>query len=172
MDQNLFDVLVFSDGSGYKDGYGGWAAYVCTPDRRWKTFRMGAIAGTTVDRAEMTAMLEGLEMAFWMARDLPQYQVNFGDMMGAPCDRPKVLVYTDRENMVLSCKGVYDRSNSPDLWRRFEHYERELALTVMHVERETDFPELQTCDLHASTGRIIAKNYAENCALPPWALTF
>jgi hypothetical protein len=33
------DILVFSDGSGYKDGFGGWAAFACTPDRNWKTFR-------------------------------------------------------------------------------------------------------------------------------------
>lgn len=162
------DILVFSDGSGYKDGFGGWAAFTCTPDRNWKTFRTGAIIGTTVDRAEMTGLLEGLEMAWEMARMLPSHRSS------NPLEsQPKVLLHCDRENLVLSIRGVYDRSNCPDLWARFAYYEKLMNIMPLHVERETDFAEFVQCDLHASTGRIVAKDYG-NCAKVPanWELLF
>ena len=160
---NDADLLVFSDGSGYKDGYGGWSAICCTPERNMKTFRMGSTFGLSVDRAEMTGMLEGLEMALSISRVLPKAMTIEGW-------KPMVNVYTDRENMVLSIKGVYDRSNCPDLWRRFEHYEKHLNIVAIHVFRETDFPEFVQCDLNASTGRLIAKSYVEAMALPDFTL--
>ena len=169
---NDYDVLVFSDGSGYKDGYGGWATMACTPDKNIKLFRMAAVVGTTVDIAEMTGMLEGLSLAHDIALDIPKfYQYRITSGFEHP-DKPKVLIYSDRENMVLSVKKVYDRSNSPDLWARFEHFEKVLDIDALHVERETDFPEFQFCDLSASTGRCIAKGYAENCKMPPIFLSF
>ena len=158
------DILVFSDGSGYKDGYGGWAACACTPDRNWKTFRMGSTFGLSVDRAEMTGMLEGLEMALSMSRVLPKaYTMGEGW-------KPVVAIFTDRENMALSIKGVYDRSNCPDLWARFAYYESKLDIVATHVERETDFKEFVMCDLHASTGRLIAKSYGECLNIPDFTL--
>ncbi len=160
------DVLVFSDGSGYeKDGFGGWAAMACTPDRNWKMFRMGAITGTTVDRAEMTGMLEGLQMAWEMSLSLPKFVR--GDVRKA-----SVLIHCDRENVVLAIKKVYDRTNAPDLWARFEFYEKVMDVYANHVMRETDFPEFQQCDLHASSARIAAKDYALTLSLPLWRLPY
>jgi hypothetical protein len=162
------DLLVFSDGSGYKDGFGGWAAFACTPDRNWKTFRQGAIIGTSVDRAEMTGLLEGLEMAWELARLHPKFQLSNPDSV-----KPKVRLHCDRENLVLSIRGVYDRSNCADLWARFAYYEKVLDIIPVHVERETDFVEFVQCDLHASSGRIVAKDYANAAKVPAnWQMLF
>jgi len=161
---NEHDVLVFSDGSGYeKDGHGGWSAMACTLDRNWCTFRMGAIIGTTVDRAEMTGMLEGLQMAWEMSLNLPKF-------VRGDSHKASVLIHCDRENVVLAIKKVYDRTNAPDLWARFEFYEKVMDIQANHVMRETDFPEFQQCDLHASTGRLIAKDHALTLSLPIWRL--
>jgi len=148
------DFLMFTDGSGYKDGYGGWACLVKTSDSMHQMFRMGAVIGCTVDRMEMTAILEGLqlvvEMTPWAVRR-PEEDRNTW--------RPKVRMFSDRENLVLSIQGVYDRSNSPDLWHRFQYYETLLDIEPVHVLRETDHPEFVTVDMQASTARIIAKEY-------------
>lgn len=149
------DIIVFSDGSGFhKDSFGGWSAIATTPDRIWKLFRWGSMVGTSVDRMEMTAMLEGLQMAVEIADVLPKKSLKK--------IKSKVHIYTDRENMVLSIKNVYSRSNSPDLWARFEVYEKILDITATHVDRETDFPEFVQVDLHSSSGRIHAKGYYES----------
>jgi ribonuclease HI len=159
------DILVFSDGSGYApDGFGGWAAIACTPDRTWKTFRMGSTFGLSVDRAEMTGLLEGLEMALSISRALnraPDMEEGW---------KPTVAIFTDRENMALSIKGVYDRSNCPDLWYRFSYYESQLNIIATHVARETDYPEFALCDLHASTGRLVAKDYGRSIDMPDYTL--
>lgn len=124
-------------------------------------FRMGAIVGCTVDRMEMTAILEGLqlviEMTPWAVREPDEDSLTW---------RPKVKMFSDRENLVLSIQRVYDRSNSRDLWARFEHYEGLIDIEAQHVLRETDYPEFVQVDTHASTGRIIAKEYGMATDLP------
>lgn len=155
------DFLVWTDGSGYKDGFGGWAAYVHTPDKTHELFRMGAVVGTSVDRAELTGIIEGLQMVADLMTIIPHKLA-----MGQRVWKPKVKMYSDRENLVLSIQKVNARSNSPDLWRRFEFYEGFMALDANHVLRETDFPEFVFVDLHASSARIIAKQYAEASGLP------
>jgi ribonuclease HI len=151
-----FDYIVRSDGSGHVDGYGGWACSVTAANGHVR-FRFGAIVGTTVDRMEMTAMLEGLTLVFewatWAAgtSTLPT--------------KPKVLVLTDRESMALSMQGVYARKSSIDLWRRFEFFEPLMEIQVRHVAGETEH-ELCQVDLHASSGRLVAKEYAVLSDLP------
>ena len=156
------DFLMFTDGSGWKDGYGGWASLVKTFDGAHQMFRMGAIIGCTVDRMEMHAILEGLQLAIemipWAVRE-PDDDLRTW--------KPKVKMFSDRENLVLSIQRVYDRSNSRDLWARFEYYESQLDIEAEHVLRETDFPEFVQVHTHASTGRIIAKEYATATDLPP-----
>lgn len=126
---------------------------------------MGSTFGLSVDRAEMTGLLEGLEMALSMSRVLPKAQFMSGETW-----RPVVVAHSDRENMVLSIKGVYDRANCPDLWARFSYYEKVLDIRPIHVPRETDYPEFVVCDLNASTGRLIAKAYGDTMSLPDFTL--
>lgn len=156
------DYLLFTDGSGYKDGYGGWACCVRHVGKKANMFRMGCIVGCTVDRMEMTAILEGLQIVFenmqsrWESRDGED-----------PEKKPIVRLFSDRENLVLSIQKVYDRGNCPDLWARYAYYESIMEVHATHVQRETDYPEFSMVDLHASTGRIIAKQYGEALDVPP-----
>lgn len=154
------NYFLFTDGSGYKDGYGGWACLVRSPDNMYQMFRMGSIIGATVDRMELTAILEGLQIVFELTAE------ERGGYLGKDC-RPIVALFSDRENLVLSIQGVYDRSNAPDLWARFAFYEKYLGVDAKHVLRENDYPEFEKVDLHASTGRIIAKTYGEHIEVPP-----
>lgn len=153
------DFLVFSDGSGHIDGYGGWASYMKSVDGRFSMYRAGSMIGTSVDRMEMTAMLEGLQMVLEIiphADQSPRLMKTW---------KPKVDLFSDRENMVLSIRGTYSRSNSADLWRRFEFYESLMVIEAFHVPRETDYPEFVQVDLDASSGRILIKDFAEKCKL-------
>lgn len=162
------NFTIWSDGSGYKDGFGGWAVRVKSGDGAYDVFRMGCMMGTTVDRMELTGMLEGLQVIFeWFQVQASSSGVR-RDADDAP--RPQVKIYSDRENLVLSIKRVYDRSNALDLWARFACYEQFMTVTAEHVMRETDFPEFVMADLHASSGRLIAKNYAESVDVPPHLL--
>lgn len=148
------DFLVWTDGSGHVSGFGGWACRVDTQDRFHKMFRMGAVIGTSVDRMEMTAILEALQLVMEMRHLAARDESDPVQL------RPlKVKMFCDRENLVLSIQRVYDRSNCQDLWERFAYYEQRLEIDIEHVLRETDFPEFEMVDLHASTGFQMAKNY-------------
>ena len=158
MDQPQY--ILFTDGSGYKDGYGGWACRVKSPDdKSCDYFRMGAIIGCTVDRMELTAILEGLQIVLEITMEAR------GGLRGHDV-LPFVKLYSDRENLILSIKGIYDRSNAPDLWARFAFYEKYLQIEPEHVLRENEHIEFEGVDLHASTGRIIAKNYGTAVHVP------
>ena len=156
--QKQFDYILFTDGSGREqDGFSGWSTQVfsqlpCINPRRR---RMGAMTGSTVDRAEFTAFLEGLQMILEM--DAEQHRIGN--------HRPEVLWYSDRENLVLSVSGKYGRKSSPDLWARFAYYESRMLIKSTHVSRETDFKEFQDCDLQSSTMRVVIKNYVDS--IPP-----
>lgn len=155
------DYLLFTDGSGYQDGYGGWACIVTDPSGTPLMFRMGCIMGATVDRMELTAILEGLQLVEELKTTNPK---SIGDQ--GRTWHPVVHLFSDRENLVLSIQKVYDRSNAPDLWKRYEFYEGRLHVVARHVERETDHSQFITVDLHASTARIIIKQYGEANELP------
>jgi hypothetical protein len=163
------DITVYSDGSGYQpDGYGAWAALAVSRGEVFRLFRTGMSSGTSVDRMEMTAMLEGLQMADEIIEDefLNKEEWHYAEGLG--CDRPRfrVRLLSDRESMVLSIKGVYGRTNAPDLWERFSYYEKRMEISAEHVARETDFADFQWVDLFASTGRIVIKQYLECFDLP------
>ena len=149
----MSDIIVFTDGSGHKDGYGGWAAIATTPDGILRTFRMGAASGTSTDRMEFTAMLEGLQMALEMSEKFPRHGL-------IEC-KSSVKIISDRENLVLSIKKAYARSNAPDLWARFEYYEKILDIQAKHVgdEEKALLKDFTGVDLEASTGRILIRDY-------------
>ena len=133
-----YDYILYTDGSGYElDGFSGWCAqaYSQVPGTDKRRRIMGCMSGSTVDRAELTALLEGLEMILAMDK-------------GVPCigeRRPDILWYSDRESLVGGVMKIWGpdkgRNSSPDLWARFAHYERKVHIRGVHVARETDFPE-------------------------------
>lgn len=159
------DLLLYTDGSGHQDGFGGYAAFVKTPDGLVERFCMGAMSETSVDRAEFTALIEGLRLAMETWQRFPQSsRLIGGDVEWIV---PKIRWTSDREALVLSVKKVYDRSNCPDLWAAFEYFERIAdieAVQISEVEAEA-LREFIECDLHASTGRVLMKSYYVNTPL-------
>jgi ribonuclease HI len=154
------NLLLFTDGSGHADGFGGYAAYVKTADDLVKHFCMGSCSDTSVDRMEFTALIEGLRMAMEMWMRFPEAWENA--MSDNPVLRkPRVLWHSDRESLVLSVKNVYARDNCPDLWAAFAHFESVMEIEARHVtEPFTDtVSEFVEVDLQSSTGRDMMKNY-------------
>ncbi len=147
------DFVLYTDGSGYTDGFSGYCAIlVCTVPKLDATSTvMGSMSGSSVDRAEMMALLEGLEAILNVESSLPRFRI---------ADRKiQVTWFSDRESLVKSVKNEYGRNSSKDLWARLAYYETKFEIDARWVERETDYPEFQACDLHASTQRVILKSY-------------
>ena len=143
---------LYTDGSGLElDGFGGWACLVIAPDGR-RIINTGGSTGTTVDRMEFTALLEGLEsiLKLW---DDPLF--NRAD------DSIVVHWHSDRESLVKSAQAIYGRKSAHDLWLRFDHYAEKMQIFPNHVRIEDEGEEFKTVDLHASAMRIVIKNYAE-----------
>jgi len=152
----MSDFLLYTDGSGYQDGFSGFCATFISqvPGHLDKGTRMGSMSGSTVDRAEMTALLEGLQAIADFLETVPKFRLG----------NQKITIqwFTDREALAKSVDRTYGRHSSPDLWVRFEYYEKMFDITPQWVERETEFPEFKACDLHASTNRVILKSYIES----------
>lgn len=152
----MADFVLYTDGSGYTDGYCGYCAIlVCkVPQLEGSSTVMGSMSGSSVDRAEMMGLLEGLEGILRIEESLPKFRI--------ANRRLQVTWFSDRESLVKSVKGEYGRNSSKDLWARFAYYETKFEIDARWVERETDYPEFQACDLHASTQRAILKSYTES----------
>lgn len=155
------DIEIYTDGSGHKNGFGGWAAFIATPDRVFKDFRMGTANGTSVDRMEFTALLEGLQGAWEMSEKMPQKHL--GEW------KPGVRWFTDRESLLNSVKRIYDRSNCQDLWNRFVFYEKRMDIDAKFVTDEMikTMPEFREVDLQSSTGYQMLKSYMAQLPFSP-----
>lgn len=93
-------IALFTDGSSYyKDGSGGWA-WVAIDCYEGLETGSGAVSGTTNNRMEMQAWIEGL-----------------GALLQAlgPC---QVLVYCDSEVVGRGFEGIYARKKNSDLWEQ------------------------------------------------------
>jgi len=158
---NKHDIEIYTDGSGHINGFGGWAAYITTPDRTRKDFRMGGASRTSVDRMEFTAFLEGLQGAMEMAQEMPEWRDE------GWC--PAVLWYSDRESLVNSVLKTYARSNCPDLWDRFAFYEGQLLITPKFVTEEifAHSAEFREVDLQSSVNYQMIKAYLSGQPFSP-----
>lgn len=144
---------LYTDGSGHINGFGGWAALAVIDDGSSSVFRMGTACGTSVDRMEFTALLEGLQCVWELAmRMLAHNDSNW---------KPDVLWCSDRESLINSVKLVYARSNCPDLWPRFEFYEKIMAIKPYFMTDAVikDCFYFQEVDLQSSVGYQMIKNY-------------
>lgn len=91
-------IALFTDGSSYyKDETGGWA-WVAIDCYEGLETGSGAVSGTTNNRMEMQAWIEGLN--------------SLAESLG-PCH---VLVYCDSELVGRGFSGVYARKKNRDLW--------------------------------------------------------
>lgn len=149
----MTDFTLWTDGSGYQDGFSGYCAIArCNIKGLEQTqMTMGGFTASTVARAEMSGLLEGVELIRQMVGKMPQY-----NLAG---QKVTVEWFSDREDLVKSVKNEYGRKSSPDLWARFENYEREMTVFPTWVSRDSGIPEMLACDMHASTLRCIVKDY-------------
>ena len=151
----MSSFTLYTDGSGYQDGFCGYCATFVShikghPDTKSV---MGAMSGSTVDRAEMTGLLEGLQAITDFLETVPSFRL--------PGGRITIGWFTDREALAKSVSGEYGRGSSPDLWARLAKYEETFNIVPTWVQRENETKEFQICDLHASTMRVMIKHYLE-----------
>jgi hypothetical protein len=119
---------------------------------------MGAISETSVDRAEFTALIEGLRITLELWKSFPGvYDYPLSD--NPVLKKPTVHWYSDRESLVLSVKKVYGRGNCEDLWAAFEWFETKMHIIATHIVNPDETPEFVECDAQASQARIVMKNY-------------
>jgi len=150
------NFLLYTDGSGHQDKYGGSASLVIENATGERFTTSAANYGTTVSRAEFEGLLSGLQ-------SILEYN-------GKLQDRPTVAWYSDRESLVLAVHGFYRRKAEPDLWARFQYYETLFSITPLFVPRSTD-PLHDVVDRMASEGRIMMKEYIESVRLEGLDLT-
>jgi hypothetical protein len=118
---------------------------------------ISAATGTTVERQEITAMLDGLQI-------ITDWQEAAG-ILGR-ISMPVVLWYTDREAAALCAwrkddgQPFYRRKSSPDLWARFEWYEKRMRIVPLWTPRK-DHPIQDLADGLASEGRVAFKEWVQ-----------
>lgn len=156
-----YDFFLYTDGSGHQDTYGGWASVVVGPKHNVFEARMAACKGTTVERAEFEALLLGLQSI--LERTKMEGAAGIQHLERIPF---KVLWLSDRESLVLSVtrkpdgNTVYRRKASPDLWARFEWYEKLFKITPRHTKRENN-PYHDIADRLASDARVLVRDYMD-----------
>ena len=141
--------LLFTDGSGCNDSFGGSASVaIHTGEPTFAHYVTRATYSTTVfnnvDRMEFDGLLNGLQSI------LDALHIHTPPMLeDLRRRRPAVAWFTDRESLALSVwrpaiaeAGVprppfYARRASPDLWRRFDYYEELFHVIPMFNPRET-----------------------------------
>lgn len=103
-------IAVITDGSSdYRDGTGGWA-YVLIDAFDGIRSSSGSHSDTTVNRMELTAVIEGLRTVY---------------ACYSPCP---VIVYSDSEYVVLGASDkTRKRHKNKDLWRCLDKVEEELG---------------------------------------------
>lgn len=161
--EDAHDFILYTDGSGYIDGYGGSASLLLSKRHAKREVRLTAASHTTTDRAEFEAMLDGLqgilECMDWTS------QSETKNLRFLP-RKPTVCWYTDRESLVLSIwkdedgNTIYKRKKQGDLWARFSYYEQLFDISPFLIERNST-EEHAYVDRLASESRLIVKEYLE-----------
>lgn len=151
------DYVLYTDGSGHQDGWGAYAAVAKHNDTDEFILRAAGNYGSTVQRNEMTAMLDGLfsiaDHQIRRVMKLGLEEVNSGNpwhtLLGE--NRISVMWYTDRQNLAKAL--LFDeegltlnkRGNERDLWMRYSSMSRYFCITPMHTARNT-IPMQKVCD--------------------------
>lgn len=155
------EYLLFTDGSGHQDKFGGYASLVIANYAHSPTKMaccVGGAFGTSVERMEFTGLLEGLQSIL----DTGGYNKSAGHAELA-VRRPHIAWFTDRESLALSCwmpDGVpfYRRKSCPDLWARYEWYEQFFTIIPIWCGRTTHAAQ-DVSDKLASEARVLVKDW-------------
>lgn len=154
------DWILWTDGSGHKDGL--QVSFVWFRSTRFPVPFSTLSASTcgSVNRAELTALLDGLHAILEMERG------NAGEKAGWTPPMPRhVMWVSDRQNLVLSVardpetgQPVYKRDVDADLWARFEWYEKHFRVHPVHVARDTNAFQ-HKCDRACAATRKVLKRW-------------
>lgn len=138
-----------TDGAGHPDGFGGWAAVItqvqCDGDPvviPSPVQLQGGQSGTSVDRMELTALLEALTYIEKTAKLYPELKRHVA-----------VLWLCDRETLVRTVNNQYAAHTNRDLYYRLSYFEKLFAITGMHIPRDTPDENHQWCDKESSSLR-------------------
>lgn len=152
------NYLLFTDGSGWTDPYGGCASLAIgmRPENFLK-YTMKAAFGTDVERMEFEGLLDGLQSIIVASKRADDYIRRM---------RPRVAWITDRESLALSVwrpagprqPSFYGRKASPDLWARFAYYEELFEIVPLCEERNTHASHALVDEL-ASELRVLMKEW-------------
>ena len=153
--------IIYSDGSGSTDHFGGYAAIAVTPslDDHCYIASCGCATHTEVGRAEFMAVLNSLHSIFDV-RGINKHSsaVEMCENLGGR--RIRVHIVSDREDLVGSINGMYSRKSNPDLWAQFAWYEQYMDITASHTKRETN-PTQSLADKTASLMRCVLKDFVD-----------
>lgn len=190
-DPTEHDFILYTDGSGCANGWGGYAALIqrIVYDPVTETRVIGhtdclvtGTYGSTVQRCEMSAFLDGVhriltdkaaEVIEAAAYDpAEKYEISkegpLGRLLGP--DRPTILWYTDRANLAKSLlfdengDVLNSRSGSEsDLWMRWSAMARYVCVTPIAVQRNT-IDGQAACDGLAGIARNLMKSHMDALA--------
>lgn len=150
------DYVIYTDGAGCSKGWGANAAVIYCVESKTYDIRISANYGQTVQRNELSAMLDGLfaavehKVATFDTSLLDEPPANPLHMLSGN-DRVTVLWYTDRQNLAKSLlfnesgSPLNKRSNERDLWMRYTALAKHVCITPMHTARNT-VPLQGLCD--------------------------
>jgi len=156
----VYDYGIWSDGSGYTDGFAGYAVLIQSYDVSGdKDCKVGALFGQDVERAEFEGLLAGLA-------SVTEREIRINGKNSLRFRRRKLAVrwVTDRESLALSAwrkpdgGTLYGRESCPDLWARFGYYEEFIELVPVFSKRMTDETH-NIADRLASEARILCKEW-------------
>lgn len=173
------DYVLYTDGSGDVEGWGASASVLDYIDldresegrvATARAVQVSAAYGSTVQRREFTAMLDGLHSALTHAIDLweermlsdpaERYESRNTRLTGP--DRVSVLWITDRANLAKSLlfyedgEAVNARSFEKDLWMRYSAMAKHFCVTPMLIPRNS-IPEQALCDALCGDARLAFK---------------
>lgn len=158
-----YEFQLYTDGSGHNDRFAG-NCVVGLSSKYHKLFSCAtAFYGADTERAEFEAVMAGLQGIL----DTMGWNDGQSRMM-MQARRTTVYWVTDREHLVgallKKADGTYEyrRKSTPDLWARFEWYEKIFDVTAVWRERNTVAWQAYA-DKIASECRTMMKGYVEDC---------
>lgn len=151
------DYVLYTDGSGHAGGWGALAAIAKCNANSEHVLRVAGNYGSTVQRNELTAFLDGLHaIADHQLRRVIQLGLRevapknaWNTFLGD--DRITVLWYTDRQNLAKALlfdedhRPLNGRNNERDLWLRYSSMAQHFCVTPFQVPRNT-VPSQAVCD--------------------------
>jgi len=162
------DWLIYTDGSGHKDLFGGCSTLAVGKDNNGnpaKRERAAGLIGTTTEAAEFYGLLFGLG-AVYETHTTPDKGQSYKELMyRLERKRPTIHWITDRESLALAVfkhpengNPVYRRSSTPHLWAWFEFFEPFFRIIPLFYGRNTDPLQAYTDEI-ASELRLLVKDY-------------